>query len=140
MSAIDVRSPVGPSRHEILRLVSVAFGRIADMAGRAVGSTRSRLTHGVTPPPLIDALRKGIRPLHCILERSQRRPADFGKRSSHTLLLGRLLGDLFSNHGAKLGFVRLSYLGRRKNIEFFDPLRDFVFGDSLREQKFSQFL
>jgi hypothetical protein len=33
-----------PSRHEVLRPVSVAFGCITDVAGPAVGSTRSRLT------------------------------------------------------------------------------------------------
>jgi hypothetical protein len=37
-------SGIGLSRHEILRLASVAFGCRADMAGSAAGSTRSRLT------------------------------------------------------------------------------------------------
>ena len=42
---------------------------------------------------------------------------------------GNLLGDLFSNHGTKLGFVCLPTLvAVGTTFECFDPLRDFEFG------------
>ena len=76
--------------------------------------------------------------LYC--DRTQRWPQVFAREVYTRFCWATSWENLFSNHGTKLGFVCLSNLGRRKNVECFDPLRDFVFGDFLREQKFSQFL